>query len=381
MSSCLCEINYSQLLQRFHLSGTRYTLGMTAEVTHRCNFGCRHCYCCINVDSQSREQELSLEEWDRILSECADMGVLFITMTGGEPLLYENFRELWIDAKRKGFLVNLFTNAVLIDSDWADFFAEWTPALVSVTLYGASNDTYTRVTGVEGAFDRVLTALELMRERQLKLEVKGTFSRLNKNEFHEIRNIALKYCDMFRWATDLVGCYENGGSVPEAVRLSPEEIVELEMSDPVRREELLKRANCWKPMKKSLDSPFRCGVGKALLHIDPYGQLHPCLLFDSIRYDLRSGSVQDGWYRELPEMLKSIPWGPGPCQSCDLADICMNCTAKSLLSNAPLTGPSDFYCSYGYERAKAMQLLEKVSDVPQCLQKKMYNHIRENLHE
>ncbi len=372
MENChLSKVNFGNLLDRLSLNDARFPAGMTIEVTHRCNFACEHCYCRLDVNDPQKSSELSLADWDRILDECAEMGVLLFTLTGGEPLVYQHFRELWILAKKKGFLINLFTNAALIDEEWADFFAEWTPALVSVTLYGASEATYKRVTGLDGMYARVLSALELLNERQIDIQVKGTFSRLNKDDFHAIKSIALNYCEPFCWGTDLVGRYAQGGMDPASVVLSPEEIVKLEMDDPTRWAELKARATVWKPLEKSPESPFRCGVGKGIMHIDPYGGLHPCLLFDRLKFDLRSGTVQDGWHRAIPEMLDSYTWTPGPCQTCDLADICLTCVAKAELSGDCATGPSDFYCSFGLERAKSMGLIDRLSELPTCLREKL----------
>ncbi|MBM9605785.1 radical SAM protein [Desulfopila inferna] len=371
MSVChISEISLGKLVNRIAKNTEKFTPGMTIEITRRCNFSCKHCYCCLHENTLIQKQELTLNDWDRILDECAEMGVISVTFTGGEPLLYKNFRELWVVAKKKGYLTSLFTNASLIDEDLADFFAEWTPTLISTTLYGACEDTYKRVTGNDGMFHKVKTALELLKQRKIHLQVKGTFSRLNKDEFHAIKDISLQYCDLFCWGTDLVGCYEQGGMYPESVILSPKEIVKLELEDPTRWAEMMARAEHWQPMSKSEEKPFRCGIGKGLFHIDPYGGLHPCLQFDSIKYDLCSGSVNDGWYNAIPKMLDSFDWKPGPCQSCDLADICMNCVAKAVLEGSPPTGPSEFYCTLGWERAKALGLLDRLSELPEIMKQK-----------
>lgn len=372
MNTCsISNITFGKLLNRFLGNSDNFVSGMTMEITRRCNFACKHCYCCLEEQNKLGDKELSLEDWDRILDECAKLGVILITMTGGEPLIYKNFRELWILAKRKGFLINLFTNAALIDEETADFFTEWTPNLISVTLYGASEKTYKKVTGSVGNCKTVLNALELLSERKINLQVKGTFSHLNKDEFQQIKTISRQYCDIFCWGTDLVEPYIHGGMIPHSVRLNPKEIVDLEANDPDRWAEMVARAAVWKPMEKRLDSPFRCGIGKGLMHIDPYGFIHPCLQFDSIKCNILDKSVKECWFSEVPELLKAYVWEPGPCQSCDLADICLNCPAKAELNGTPPTGPSISYCEIGFERAKKLGLLDKITCAPIDVLKKI----------
>jgi len=55
-----------------------------------------------------------------ILDEVADAGCLWLLITGGEPLLRPDFRDIYMYAKRKGFLITLFTNGTLLDADIAD---------------------------------------------------------------------------------------------------------------------------------------------------------------------------------------------------------------------------------------------------------------------
>lgn len=64
--------------------------------------------------------------------------MLFLLLTGGEPLLYPGFWTLYAKLKRMGFILAVNTNGTMIDEDWADFLAAHKPRRVNITLYGAA---------------------------------------------------------------------------------------------------------------------------------------------------------------------------------------------------------------------------------------------------
>ncbi|HUS80607.1 MAG TPA: radical SAM protein [Armatimonadota bacterium] len=332
-------------------------LAATAEVTYRCNFGCPHCFCRLPEGGPTPMPELTLQQWDRILGEAADEGVLFLTITGGEPLVREDFPDLWRMAKRRGFIVELFTNASLIDAATADLLAEYTAKQVSVTVYAATEETYRLMTGRPGTYAQVLGALELMVERGIHAELKGLLTRLNAHEFEAIRAQALRHDDVMRWQGDLVRCYTHGGGDPGAVALSPEEFVALELADPVRSGEWRERLANWTPAPGSKHSPFRCALGKGRFHLDPYGRMHPCMLLESVSVDCRTMSVHRAWREELPKALAAMPWEPSACNVCEVAELCHGCPAKFLLAGLPAGGPDHALCELARVRARAYGIL------------------------
>ena len=108
------------------------------ELTERCNNNCIHCYINLPADDiKAKEKELSTEEIKDILKEAASLGCLKVRFTGGEPLLREDFEELYLFARRLGLKVLIFTNGTLITPQLADLFARIPPLeKIEVSLYG-----------------------------------------------------------------------------------------------------------------------------------------------------------------------------------------------------------------------------------------------------
>jgi MoaA/NifB/PqqE/SkfB family radical SAM enzyme len=346
-------------LDRLYPEGERRPMSLTAELTYRCNFRCGHCFCCLPAAGPLPRAELSTSDWERILGESAELGVLFALLTGGEALLREDFRRIWMFAKRQGLLLELFSNGSLIDAEAADFLAEWTPQQVSVTLYGASENVYRAMTGCEGMHARVMRSLDLLAERGVKVEVKSIVTRLNVHEIEGMRAQSARYQEKFLWDAQLIGCYAEGGGDPLALRLTPAEIVRLEQEDALRWSEWQRLTADWEPMPPNRPTPFFCAVGRRSFHVNPYGRLEPCLSLDTGGIDLRQASLAEAW-DAVPRLCASVAQPePGPCQSCALPGLCDLCPAAAQLAGGRPGSPLPWYCELGCERAKALGIEQR----------------------
>ncbi|MEN6644820.1 MAG: radical SAM protein [Armatimonadia bacterium] len=349
------------LFERLEADGRRHPLTMSAELTYRCNFGCAHCFCRLPEGGPTPRPELTLQEWDRILGQAADEGVLFLTLTGGEPLLRPDFRGIWLAAVQRGILPELFTNAFLLDEETVAFLAEWTPRQVSITLYGASEETYRLMTGREGLHARVLAGVDLLVAAGVKVEVKTVITRRNVHELAALRAQSGRYQAIFKWDAELTGCLPESGGNPEAERLTPADVLQLELADPVRVAEWRRLLEHFRAPEPDDHRIFRCRVGERDFHVDPYGMLRPCLMLAEPGYDLRKGSVKEGWAR-LPELLAGIDAHSDRCRGCNWPQLCRTCPAHALLAGEDAGAPAPFLCELGHLRAIAYGLHKTVPD-------------------
>ena len=124
------------------------------ELTERCNNACIHCY--INLpaqDTKATRRELTTGQWKDILRQAADLGALSVRFSGGEPLLREDFAELYLYARRLGMKVALFTNGRLITPELADLFVRILPLMkIEISVYGMHPESYDSIACAPGAF-------------------------------------------------------------------------------------------------------------------------------------------------------------------------------------------------------------------------------------
>ncbi len=142
------------------------------ELTYRCNIHCVHCYTDpFNTPTHLR-RELSVEEMLRIFDELANAGALWMTMTGGEAFVHPQFRQIYREAKRRGFIISLYSNGTTITESLADFLAADPPFTIDVSCHGATAETFETVTQVPGSFRPFQEGIRRLLDRRLPLTIK-----------------------------------------------------------------------------------------------------------------------------------------------------------------------------------------------------------------
>jgi radical SAM protein with 4Fe4S-binding SPASM domain len=346
----------------------RFPIAFDLEVTARCNNNCLHCY--INVpaeDKTAKEKELSLDEINDIADEAVSLGSLWCLITGGEPLLREDFFDIYLSLRRKGILVSVFTNATLITREHVRLFSKYPPRDIEISVYGVTRKTYERVSRRSGSFDRFSRGLELLLEAGIKVRLKAVALRSN---VHELPEIAI-FCrertrDYFRFDPFLHLRFDGNpvrNKEIKSQRLSPEKIVALERSDPERFKALKEdEATLIIPeFSCSNDNRlFLCNAGKRrfIVGYDGLFRICPSLLHPDCVYDLRKGRLRDAWHYLVPKVLdmRSGRRELGEkCRCCPFVNLCMWCPANTYLETGEMDTTVDYFCKVAHARAEMLQ--------------------------
>jgi radical SAM protein with 4Fe4S-binding SPASM domain len=344
----------TKLHERFQ--GRRAPVEVSIEVTHRCPLECQHCYNNLPMNDQTaRRQELSFEEHVRLLDELKDLGCFWLLYTGGEIFARKDFLDIYTEAKKRGFLLTLFTNGTMITSRIADHLAEYRPFSIEITLYGATRGTYEALTGIPGSFDRCMKGIRLLRERGLPLKLKTVPTTINYHEVYEMKRLAEQDLGVEFKYDPLVNPRTDCSQSPLAVRLSPEQVVALEFRDAVRKAEYVRIAEAELAANvPSSDQKYTCGGGHNGCAIDPTGKMSICVLSHRDGYDLRSGSFQQGWEGRLKDIRESKTSRQTICTNCRITSLCSMCAANGELEGGDAESPVDFLCQVAHLRAYAL---------------------------
>jgi radical SAM protein with 4Fe4S-binding SPASM domain len=349
-------VEYSQFSEGIHnrLASMRIPLDCTLEVTYRCNLKCRHCYC----TSDPSKRELSFKEASGIIDQLADAGCLWLLITGGEPLIRGDFIDLYIHAKRKGLVVTLFTNGTLLDAATADSLAGYRPFLIEITLYGATAATFDKVTGVDGSYERCMRGIRLLIDRRLPLKLKTCVTTGNVHELGRMKAFAKSLGIEFRFDAVLNSRYD-GSKEPLGLRISPQDLLEIELSDP-------DRVKGWEEFRSKYwdlsftGELFPCTAGTNMCHVDPYGKLHICMMARKYGYDILSGSFSDGWYNFMPA-IKAMRYTREPkCRSCEANPVCDQCGGWALMERGDPEEEVEYLCELARLRARSFGPVESV---------------------
>ncbi len=346
---------FSNLLhERF--AGRRVPVEVSIEVTHRCPLECQHCYNNLPMsDSNTRKEELTFEEHVHLLDELVDLGCLWLLYTGGEIFARKDFLDIYTEAKKRGFLITLFTNGTMITPRVADHLAKYRPFNIEITLYGATRDTYEALTRIPGSFDRCMRGIALLLERGLPLKLKTVPTSVNVHEVYEMKRFAEQDLGVEFKFDPLVNPRTDCSQSPLAVRLSPEQAVGLEFRDPVRRDEYLRLSESELAADLSISTKrYTCGGGHNGCAIDPKGKMTICVLSHRDGYDVRSGSFAKGWEGRLKEIRDTKNTRETICTHCRIRTLCSMCPANGELEGSDAEKPVDFLCQVAHLRAFAL---------------------------
>jgi radical SAM protein with 4Fe4S-binding SPASM domain len=340
------------------MQAQRVAATATIEVTRRCPLQCAHCYNNLPMgDLAAKRGELTYDEHCRILDELAEAGCLWLLYTGGEIFARKDFLDIYTYAKKKGFLITLFTNGTLISPQIADYLVEWRPFAIEITLYGASKETYERLTGIPGSYDRCLRGIHFLLDRRLPLKLKTVAVSINKHEIGEMKKLADELGVGFKFdgmMNPRIDCSQS----PLAVRLQPWELVKMDLEEPERVAEWKKfaaRFNRPTPPEKA-DEVYQCGGGINSFAIDPEGKMSICVLSRFDAYDLRRGSFREGWDHFLHQVRRKKITRVTKCTACEIKSMCGMCPANGELENGDPEAPVDFLCHVAHLRARALEI-------------------------
>jgi radical SAM protein with 4Fe4S-binding SPASM domain len=338
-------------------------------LTERCNNNCIHCY--INRpagDYPARERELSTSVVKSILTEAAALGALSIRLTGGEPLLREDFQEIYLHARQLGLAVLIFTNACLITPELADLFARVPPLRkIQVSVYGIKRESYEAVSRAPGSYKAFRRGIELLLQRRIPFLVKGALLPPNIAEIKEMD----AWAQSLPWAEgqpgysmffDLRSRRESETRNREILNLR--HAPEIGLAVLRRKEDLYlddMRQFCGKFMGPPGDKLFACGAG-ATPCVDAYGNLQACMLLrhpDTV-YELTNGSIKDALVDYIPKVCAKRATNSdylSRCARCFLKGLCEQCPAKSWTEHGTLDTPVEYLCRIAHTQAKELGLL------------------------
>lgn len=338
------------------LGNERYPLSASIELTERCNLNCVHCYINQPANSQSaKAREMTTEQVKFVLDQLAQAGTLFLMFTGGEIFLRPDFTEIYLHAKRLGFIVTLFSNGTMITLEIADMLAKVPPRSIEITLSGATPETFDAVTQVKGSFEQCIRGIRLLLERDLSVYVKTVFLTINKHEFEAIRELAKDLGITHRYDS-VIWPRLDGSHSPYRYRLSAEETLAMDLADPERVTEWLKSAKRMAGIPVRSEMAFTCGAGFRSFHIDSAGRLCTCMMMRRPSYSLLEMSFTEAW-EKLGEIRKIKRVKHTKCEHCLANDLCSQCAGWSQMVHQDYETPDEFVCELGKLR---MQYFGKI---------------------
>lgn len=308
---------------------SRIPICATFELTARCNLDCKMCYV-HNQDSNAlRDRELTTDQWKQIFDEAYDCGMMFATLTGGECLLRQDFKELYLHLWKKRVYLTVFSNGIALNEDYVTFFKTYKPRKIQISLYGSSEEGYRNVTGHQG-FEKAVSAIRALMGVGIPVETAVTPSSYMKDDYISV----LRFCreNRFRYKSGELMLIENrDDSTKEDHYLTTEEIVRLAteralLSGPLKSEKRrypLCGGSCTEAPKGLV-----CNAGKTSAVVSWNGKMCLCTAIPVSRASVLEMSYAQAWER-TKEAAGEILLGM-ECVGCPYDKLCPKCPAMRL---------------------------------------------------
>ncbi len=365
--SKISAIEIQELALWDKMRSKRALFSFDLEFTARCNLNCRHCY--INLpanDKAAQAGELTLTEIADIADQAVELGAMWCLLTGGEPLLREDFADVYMLLKRKGLLISVFTNATAIRAEHIELFKKYPPRDIEVTIYGASRETYERVTRRPNSFAAFERGLDTLFEAGVRVRLKAMALRSNLENMEAVAAFGrARTKDFYRFDPQLHLRFDGDPIRNQEIReerLTPEEVVALECADEKRFGALLESCDILinqKATHSESDHLFRCGAGRNSFTVGYDGTFRLCasLWAPGTTVNLRETSLREAWESFVPRVRDLRSHNPeylNTCRKCPIFNLCLSCTAHAHLETGAMDSAPTYFCEVAHARAAAI---------------------------
>lgn len=304
VSQCVLNEDASGWVAGFRARAARDRIPVSAmlELTARCNLRCQHCYLGSQAE-QHLQQDLELDTQAVLssLDEWAEAGCLYLTLTGGDPMVRSDFCEIYRHAAELGMLMTVFCNGTLVTDEIIDLFQELPPRLIEIGIYGATSETFEAVTQVPGSFDRAWRGVHRLLENGFNVTLKTMILTLNQHEVNAMAAQAEALECAFRMDAAVFPCLPDGGTEPLSLRVDPETAVKFDAEFPDRRKKWAENIERSRNRPEG-DQLYTCGAGLTSFYSDSQGSLSPCLMARNYSCSAQNRSFKDVWQSDLGEI-------------------------------------------------------------------------------
>jgi pyrroloquinoline quinone biosynthesis protein E len=319
--------------------------GLLAELTYGCPLHCP--YCSNPIDLAGYREELSTPEWQRVLAEARELGVLQLHLSGGEPLLRRDLPEIVHSATELGLYTNLITSALGLTSRRAEQLRAAGLDHVQISVQADEPALSDRIAGTP-SFGRKLAAARLVKELGWPLTLNVVLHRHNIDRIARILDLAeeleadrieLANTQYYGWAL-----LNRDGLLPSRAQLDAAEAVVRAARQRLkgRMEVIYVLPDYYSRYPK----PCMGGWGRLQLTVVPNGDVLPCPTAHTLplpRVSVREHSLAWIWERSpLFQRFRGTDWMPEPCRSCERRELDFGgcrCQAFALTGDAARTDP------------------------------------------
>lgn len=289
----------------------------TIELSQNCNFKCGHCYNFDRTTPQRNEENrtsLSYENWVKVIDEIMKEGAFYICFTGGEILMYPRLWELVDEVTKRNGIVKLKSNGALFTEDNVSRILSHKVSAVEISLYGMSEDSYSRFIGKTGMFEKTINGIRRLCATGISVTLNIILNRINVSEIDEMVAFAESLNVPYNFSDEITRRYDDTDSS-----------LDFNLTDE-QYETLLngKQGTSFKIKHDLKNHSFQCSCARNVCGIGFNGDVYPC-----IGAPMKVASILEKPFSEIwndsPEFKKIRGISNDDfkeCITCDVSEFC-----------------------------------------------------------
>jgi PqqA peptide cyclase len=339
------------------------------ELTHRCPLQCPYCSNPLELDRGSTE--LTTDEWKKVLSELAEIGVLQVHFSGGEPMVRRELPALVGVANGLGLYSNLITSGTLGGAREIEALAAAGLKHVQLSFQDVAPDNSDRIAGLPGAHERKMRFAAAVRVAGLPLTLNMVVHRQNLERVPQMiemartlgaRRVEIAHVQYYAWAftnrAALLPTRQQLDAATRAVEGAREQLKGVLTIDYVVPDYHGRR-------------PKSCmsGWGRQFLNVTPSGMAVPCHAAETLPGiafpSVRTRSLAEIWHRsDAFNRFRGTDWMAEPCRSCERREIDWGgCRCQAFLL-AGEAGRTDPVCALSPDHGLVEAALQEAQGAP-----------------
>jgi AdoMet-dependent heme synthase len=335
-------------------------LSVHLDLTYRCNERCVHCY----LDHDDRGEMTTAEITD-VLTQLADAGVLFLSLSGGEVFLRRDLFQIVEHARKLLFNVKVKTNATMIREKQAARLRELGVEQIQISVYSHRPAVHDAITKLPGSLDRTIRAIRFLKSQGLKVSISNVLMAGNFSDQQGVTALAKELGVTYTIDPTITPKMDGDTSIL-SLRIASSELKQV-----FHNEELVGNVEefCAPPPPPGEDvmNGFPCSAGHTACYISPYGDVFPCVQFPLPSGNVRRQKFLDIW-RDSPQLkdVRSIRARDLPtCSTCSHVGTCTRCPGLAF-AEGNMRGPSTADCEKAFQRTgiPSANMLKKTRTLP-----------------
>ena len=302
-------------------------LTVLLEPTRRCNLECRHCY---RIEDTSRK-EISIQRIISLLAELRQAGCLFLTISGGEPLLHPDFLEICRQAHSLNLATSIFTNGTLITEPLVRQLTQLNIVDIHLSIYGATPEIHDNITQHKGSYNKTIDAALMLRRNNLSVRFKYIIMKDNFREYKDMLRLSSQL-DIPYDTDPIITPRDDGDMTPTKLSLSDEEL-EIIYKDIM-------------PPVADTQPNSACSSGRSYCAINSYGDIYPCVQLPVPAGNVINNAFSDIWNNSkwLREIRNFCSPSQSACTDCAEISYCRQCPGMNYLETKSIYGIAGETC-------------------------------------